>query len=617
MVLVKVKQLAKQWDGMPLFKGVSFDIIEGDRIALIGRNGIGKTTLLQCLLGRIQADAGEVQTFLPVEEWGVLDQHLQIDFAQLTIDVVQWISSRSLYELRRKIAQLEHRLQYEADEEQVLSQYGTLVERYMAHSGYDWEVEIEKSLQQLDIDESLWTMPFERLSGGQKTRAQLAAIMAKKPQLIVLDEPTNHLDADVLQWLEKWIQQYKGTVLYVSHDRAWIDHTATHVLELRADGCKRYTGGYSDHRVQKEIEWRTQETLYQKQQQEEKKLLESIQRYATWFNKSHRAAGQHDFYRSKAKKNVSRMRAKEAALERLEQNKVKKPQEEAKLNVQLQAEANEAATFVRIENLHFSYAGQRELFGGLSLAIGRGERLGVIGANGTGKSTFLKLLCGQLQPESGSIYHNPQTRIGYLSQELDHLNEDITILDSLLSLPDMTQTEARTILGCFLFSRDDVFKKIHSLSMGEKCRVAFIKLYFGRNNLLVLDEPTNYLDIDTRERIEEALFHYPGSIVFVSHDRYFIRKVANRLLILHHDDRPQCYEGNYDEYEAMKQRGRRLLNTEEQSRENERIQLEMRLAQLIAEPESDDEIEREKVFNEIRTIQKRLKRLEDSCDERA
>jgi len=609
MLLLKASNLCKEWNGAPLFNGVSFEVKQGERLALIGRNGTGKTTLFGGLLGKVTFEKGEVHRVLPIQHWGWLDQQADYDPSLSVLEYVQSTSSE-LFELKKALAGLQVRMQQSEQLDAVITRYSELYDQYVQLDGYAWEVEVEKRLQQVKLDPSLWTLSIAQLSGGQKTRAQLAALMVRQPKLLLLDEPTNHLDAEALDWLEEWITQYSGTVLYVSHDRTFIDRTATAVLELTKDGLKRYKGGYTSYRAQKDMEEKTQETIHHKQQLERKKLLESIRRYAEWFQQSHRAAGQNDFYRSKAKKNVSRLHAKESALERLERNQVKKPREEAQLKMFLDTEQNEAPTLLTMTDLEFAYEGEESLFRGMHLSIGRGERIAVLGPNGAGKSTLLKLAAGLLSPNSGSVRSNPQTRIGYFAQELDNLNMEEQILDSLLTLPDMTQTQARTILGCFMFSRDDVFKKIGELSMGEKCRVAFIKMFFGRGNLLMLDEPTNYLDIDTRERVEEALLNYPGSILLVTHDRYLTRKVANRLLILGDKQGPVIFHGSYDEYEFMKRK--HGLTTEEQMTDNEKVQMELRLTQLMTGEQTEDPEQRDRVMGEILRLREQIERINES-----
>lgn len=612
MTLIKVKNLRKEWNGNLLFEKVSFEIAEGERVLLFGRNGIGKTTLLKGLIGRLTFEEGSIYYGLPREEWGVLDQQLEVSEEVTALDYVL-AGSPELPQLKRRLESLSQRLQEQNDESEVgLAEYAEVYDQYLRLNGYDWEAKAEKCLKQLKLERSVWDLPYPSLSGGQKTRVQLAALLAQQPKLLILDEPTNHLDGETMEWLEQWVYTYPGTVFYVSHDRTFIDRTATALLELSTEGCRRYSGGYTHYREQKAVEARTLEGQYKKQEQEKEKILESIRRYSEWFQQAHHAAGQHDFLRAKAKKNVSRLHAKEAALERLNKNRVELPRETSKLKMKLESEAFMADTLLSLREIDFAYEGSVPVLKDFSLSLNRGDRLAILGPNGVGKSSLLKLIAGIHQPTQGEVRLHPRTKIGYFAQELDNLAVSSTILDSLLELPGMTQTEARTILGCFLFSREDVFKRIGDLSLGEKCRVAFLKLYFGKANLLVLDEPTNYLDIDTRERVEEALMVYPGGLVMVSHDRYLHTKVANRLVILAPTQTSKFFQGSYDEY-FSKDRSR-VLNHKEQAREDDLALLELRLNQLIQSGSMDTEEENGVLMAEIINLRAQIQELEDKED---
>ncbi|MGO4548487.1 ribosomal protection-like ABC-F family protein [Paenibacillus sp. 2TAB23] len=597
-MLLKVKQINKEWNGHLLFENISFEVKENERLALFGRNGAGKTTLLKGLTGRLKLDGGEVQRILPLEEWGWLDQQAQLESA-LTLQQFVQAGSGELFGLKQAMEELANQMQGGDNSELQLGRYSELFERYVQLDGYSWEIKVERCLTRLSFERALWGQTFAQLSGGQKTKAQLAALMVREPKLVLLDEPTNHLDAEALDALEQWVMSYAGTIVYVSHDRTFIDRTASSVLELGQHACRRYPGGYTDYKKQKELELKTQEALHKKQEQEREreKLLESIRMYSEWFHQAHKAAGQNDFLRSKSKKNVSRLHAKESALERLDRNKVQVSRAETRLRMQLDSDEFSAATLLRMDAVGFAYEGQNPLFSQLSLSVSKGDRLAVIGSNGAGKSTLLKLATGKLKPDTGEVVLNPQAKIGYFEQELEQLDHKMTILESLLLLPDMTQTYARTILGCFMFSKDDVFKCIGDLSMGEKCRVAFLKLYFSKANLLVLDEPTNYLDIGTREQVEEALMHYPGAVLLVTHDRYLIRQAANRLLILSGDQAPRYFPGTYEEY-LSKDRSRNI-SPEEQTIQNEQEMLMLRLTKLMGVSQPDGLEEQEQLLREM------------------
>ncbi|MEW9697783.1 ribosomal protection-like ABC-F family protein [Paenibacillus sp. SI8] len=612
-LLIKALNVMKEFAGKPLFAHVKLEVHTGERIAIYGRNGIGKTTLLRLLAGTMQPDQGTIERRLPLEAWGWMGQ---LSEADETVSTYAYAESGSPEHCAAKQAlkDLEARMQDAAqpDIESVLADYQEAAERYMGLDGYHWEAQVERKLLQLGLGRELWELPLGELSGGQKTRAQLARLMVREPQLLLLDEPTNHLDAESLDGLEAWLRAYPGTVVFVSHDRHFMDRVATCLVELSPAGSRKYKGGYSDYTRQKELELRTQEQLYRKQQLLKEQLLESIRTYRQWFHQGEKIARtaevpiQRGYFQARAGTHVSRMNAKMKELERLEADRAEKPREAAHLKVKLGASEFASQTLVRMERAGFGYSG-RELFAELSLSVERGDRLAVLGPNGSGKTTLLKLLAGQLQPAAGAVRQHPQASIGYFSQALDQLDDEATLLDSLLTLPSMTQTQARTILGCFLFSGEDVHKRIADLSMGERCRVAFLKLYFSGANLLVLDEPTNYLDIDTRERIEQALLHYPGAMVIVSHDRYFVRKLATRLLWLGIGNRPIPFAGTYEEYaEASK--------TQESSpelleRANEKRQLELTLAQLMSEGAWSTEIAH-KQLQQIRDIKSRLAELE-------
>ncbi|WP_456288268.1 ABC-F type ribosomal protection protein [Paenibacillus sp. AK002] len=588
-MILKAKDISMELQGKPLFEGIQLEVAEGERIALYGRNGTGKTTLLSILAGELEPTSGVVEAILPRERWGWLRQQDEPEEGDMSaIDTVRSRSHPTLWELKLRLAGIEQGMNggSAAEMEQLLELYGNLLERYESQNGFQWETEVEKAMTMLGIGPEVWPVSYRELSGGQKTKVMLSALLVSAPKFLLLDEPTNHLDSESLVWLEQWlVSSYKGTVLFVSHDREFIDRVATAVCELTSEELRRYRGGYTDYRREKERELREQETLYRKQELARKALEESIRRYEEWFHKAHNAAGDVNevkitasFYKAKAKKNISRYHAKEKALERLEAERVDKPRSGPKLNMELEGEAFGGRTLVQVKDICFGY-GDQPLFNKLTFYLNRGDRLAVRGPNGSGKTTLLKLLLGEIDPQEGRITRNPSVKIGYFSQELEGLEPETTLLDSLLVIPGMTESRARTLLGSFLFRRDDVFKKMGQLSMGEKCRTAFLKLYFSGAHLLVLDEPSNYLDVDTREVIEQVLVSFPGAIALVSHDRYLVRKIANRLLTLKPGDAPAWFEGSVGEEEEQASRTGVIKGDTE--KDNRRMELEYRIQELL------------------------------------
>lgn len=597
MFLLRTEDVTVEITGNVLFENASIEIGDGDRIALIGNNGVGKTTFIKSMLGELPITKGTIQLKIKKDEVGWMDQE-SIETEERTAKEFVEMENQLLFQLKNKIKQAEDQINFTDDYMEVLQQYIDL-------NGYAWEATVERQLLKVGLAEELWSQPFNNLSGGQKTRAKLAKVMIKEPRLLILDEPTNHLDSESIDWLVQWLTQFKGAVLFTSHERDFIDKVATTTYELTSKGTRKYQGGYSFYYDQKQLEQKTLESQYQKQETERKKLAEAVNQYRQWFDKAHAAASERDpFAKKKANKNMTRLKAKEKALERLENNRIEKPADPKNINYHIDTEEFSSRTMVALADVSFSYPPEKSLFKQLSLEVKRGDRVAIVGKNGTGKTTLLKLLTGKVEPSFGKISQNPQVRIGYFMQELESLNYEETILEQILTLPNMTQTEARTILACFLFRREDVFKKVKDLSMGEKCRVAFVKLYFSHANLLVFDEPTNYLDIETRERIEDALAMYPGAVIMVSHDSFLLRKVANRIISLEDGD-VFDYPGTYDEWMENTH-----MSSELQKIQNERSILELQLANLIAEEIPDDEQQKKVYEKKLKELKRKIVELE-------
>ncbi len=511
-----------------ILQNVAFTIQKGDRIGLIGRNGKGKSTLLQILSGQIALTTGQVARVLPTTDWCFIRQ--DFEFSNLRVsDYLESITPNYL-NAKRAVDFANRQLQANVDSAEALAAFTEAYDHFLAIDGYGIEQKLEQALATLGLTKAHWQMPIAALSGGEKTRLQLTQLLIAPTSFILLDEPTNHLDDEGIDWLIKWLQSYKGTFLVVSHDRYFLDQVATSIIELKSDGTKRYPGNYQAYHAQKQIEEQTAKSLYQKQRKQEKKVQEQIKKIRMFYEKANQAASVRDpFAQHQAAKTAARYKAKASSLEKLTAESIAKPEEKKLIHAALSATSFKPRTYIHIEDAAYSYNGQESIWEHLTLDIIRDDRIALIGKNGSGKSTLLSVLTGSLTA-SGIVQHNPSVRIGYFAQTVATLNPEATVLDAVMALPNMTYTEARTILASFLFIKDEVLKRIEVLSMGEKCRVAFVLLYFSDANLLILDEPTNYLDIDSRVQIEAALASFDGALVIVSHDRYFLKNVANKVL---------------------------------------------------------------------------------------
>lgn len=602
MWILKAVGLGKEMDGKPIFSGVDLEIASGERVALIGRNGVGKTTLLRCLTGEWMVDEGTLQRALPQEEYGLMEQQTPSDPHGTLFDCV-CAADQEWHRARKRLADLSEQLADPQAPEGVQTAFGEAQEAYLALAGYQREVEVGNWLRRFQFPETAWAQPYQSLSGGEKTRAALVRLLWRRPKFLLLDEPTNHLDEESLQWLQDWLRSYHGTVLCVSHDRRFIDSIATLTCELTPHGVLSARGGYTLYQAQKEQRRQSQLRLYQQQESERNELLHAMQQYREWFQKGHDAASERDpFAKKRAAKNAKRFQAKKHALEQLEERRIEKPEVDRQVRMDFQGRQFEARSLVTLDGVAVVY-GERIVLRDVRLGVARGDRIGVIGPNGAGKSTLLRLIAGELTPSKGQITQHPLLRVGYFEQELRCLPQDQSILSSLLALPSVTRSLACNLLAGFLFTGDAVHRTIGQLSMGERCRVAFLRLYLSFANLLVLDEPTNYLDIDTRERVEEALLSYPGSVVIVSHDRYLIDKVATRIVAIE-GGAVTDFPGTRDEFERSK--AVRSQPYEERERADEARRLELVLADLIARSEPMDEQARTQLRAEIHEVKRRL-----------
>ncbi len=514
------KEISKIYNGKKIFENISGRISDGEKLGIIGINGIGKTTLIRILLGVEERDFGEVSYTPQNIRFGYLNQYTAFD------------EDVTVYEELYKSGLTSMDSSFNTD---------------------SYKNRLKKALLEIGFSEKDFAQPTSRLSGGEKTRLSICKILMEEPDVLVLDEPTNHLDMESIKWLEEFLRDIKKTVIIISHDRQFLDNAVEKILEMKYDCINEYKGNYSEYKIQKENEVRNQEREYEKQQRDIKHLKEVICDRKTWFERAHKAAGQNDFLRAKAKKQIKVMRAKQRQLERLEENKIKKPEKDMAAAFEYMGKTAEGKKLpeylIQASNLYKAF-GKKTIFENTSFDIKRGERIALIGKNGSGKSTLIKMIVGDEGIDNGYINTNPSLKIAYFSQELENLDFSSTILDDILK-EKVPVNSARLVLGCLLFKGEDVYKKIEVLSMGEKCRVAFAKLILSGADMLILDEPTNYMDIVSREKIEEVLEDYNGALLFVSHDRYFVKRASNRIFEIE-DRKIKIYEGNYEYYLSKK-----------------------------------------------------------------
>ncbi len=507
-----IQHLSMDYDERRLFSDVSFHIHTGEHVALIGPNGIGKTTLLHLIADQLQPTDGSIKRHY--KKLGLLSQHF-VAGDHTVLDVVERADAVR-YQLRAN----------------AMNGDLTIYQQALDQDAFSLEADAARVLKEVKLEEALWTHKASSLSGGEQTRLQLACLLLSRPDFIILDEPTNHLDQETLEWLTEWVNMSRTSILYVSHERFFIDATADAVIELSESGATRYSGNYQSYKEQKEHQALSQQRAYEKQERTRKELTRMIQGYRQWHQKASNQASERDPYaKKKAAKHATKVKAKEQQLERLLEDRVQKPQVAPTVHVAFEHEAIRAKRLISFERVSFMHE-TKPILNDVSFTVERGDRIAVIGPNGSGKTTLLRLIEGEYAPHQGNVIRHPRLKTGYFSQALSHLPTSGTLLEALLEYGTMSETDARTLLACFLFRRDDVYRSISDASMGEKCRIAFLRLYFSGAHLLILDEPTNYLDLATREQIEAALDVFPGELLFVSHDRYFTDRLSNRTFDL-------------------------------------------------------------------------------------
>ena len=529
-MILSVHNLCKSFDGKDILSGASFHIENNEKAAIVGINGAGKTTLIKMIIGQLSPDDGEV-TFSKDTTWGYLAQNQNITSENTILDELTEVK-RDIINLEQEIRDAEEAMKHTTGDDltKLMEKYTQMHEKFQRESGYAWKSEVLGVAKGLGFIQEEFDKKISTLSGGQKTRVALGKLLLQKPDLIILDEPTNHLDMNSIRWLENYLLNYKGAVLIVSHDRYFLDKIAGKIIEVENTKVSSFTGNYSTYAVKKEQVRAAELAAYVKQQQEIKHQEEVITKLKS-FNRE---------------KSIKRAESREKMLDKIEV--LDKPTTiDDKMKISLKPSSESAKDVLTVTGISKSF-GSEQLFSNISFEIKKGEHVAIIGDNGTGKTTMLKMINGIESLDSGKIELGVKVKIGYYDQEHHVLHDEKTLFEEISdAYPTLNNTEIRNTLAAFLFTGDDVFKRIGDLSGGEKGRVSLAKLMLSDANFLILDEPTNHLDITSKEILESAISGYEGTVLYVSHDRYFINKTATRILDLTHGQVVN-YIGNYDYY---------------------------------------------------------------------
>lgn len=590
-MILSCSNIDKTFTDNHVIQNASFHIEDYEKAAIVGINGAGKSTLLKIIVGELSADAGLV-TFAKDKSFGYLAQHQAVDSENTLFDELLTVKLEVL-ELEAAIRQCELDMKHADGDalELLLKKYTDMTHRFEDINGYACKSEITGILKGLGFAENEFDKKVATLSGGQKTRIALGKLLLQKPDLIMLDEPTNHLDLNSIAWLETYLLNYKGAVIIVSHDRYFLDKIATKIIEIDNGVISSFNGNYSDYAVQKE-HLRTEQMHAYLNQQREIKHQEAVIDKLKQFNRE---------------KSIRRAESREKMLDKIE--RLEKPVEiDTDMKLKLTPHRTSGNDVMQIQGLSKSF-GTNTLFSDVSFEIKRGEHVAIIGDNGTGKTTLLKIINELLPADKGEIRLGTNVEIGYYDQEHHVLHMDKTLFDEISDdYPYLTNTEIRNTLAAFLFTGEDVFKKISALSGGERGRVSLAKLMLSEANFLILDEPTNHLDIASKEILETALNAYEGTVLYVSHDRYFINKTASRILELTHRNFIN-YIGNYDYYLE-----KREILTPVSVLETAAFTDEPSTQKLDWKQQKENQAQARKRENDLKKCETRIEELEQKCE---
>ncbi|MEK4067576.1 ABC transporter ATP-binding protein [Peribacillus sp. FSL R5-0717] len=548
MILLQINQLSKYYGAELILSNMKLEVQNKDRIALVGRNGAGKSTLLKIIAGQLSHDGGEI-----IKPKGVTIGYMAQDTG-LESALTIWDEMLTVFtdlieqekELRRLEADMARPDIFENGTvyQKVLNEYDTLMVAFKEKGGYQYEADIRSVLHGLQFADFDYSTPISTLSGGQKTRLALGKLLLRKPDILILDEPTNHLDIETLSWLEQYLQGYQGAVLIVSHDRYFLDKVVNLVYEISRNNMKKYHGNYSSYLEGKAEDYERDMKLFEKQQGEIEKLRDFVQRNITRASTTKRAQSR--------RKQLEKM------------DVLDKPQgDEKSANFSFQIERQSGNEVLHLQDLAIGYEGET-VSKNINSRMTKGESIALVGPNGVGKSTLLKTIISKLPALSGDFRFGTNVEVSYYDQEQANLVSNKRVLNELWDdYPLKPEKDIRTVLGNFLFSGDDVLKTVSTLSGGEKARLALAKMMMQKGNFLILDEPTNHLDLDSKLVLENALIDYPGTILFVSHDRYFINRIATKVIELSKDGNEE-FLGDYDYYLEKKQEQAEIQALEQQ-----------------------------------------------------
>lgn len=586
MNVLNVSNLSKSYPNKEIFSGLSFNLEKGDKAGLVGLNGAGKSTLFNILTDKISPDYGKI--FIPQDiKLGYLEQILTIDSDMTIYDYCLSVFD-DLIKLEAEIRDLEKKMSKEENQEtlaSIMEEYTRKSELYHSKNGYAIESELEGTLSAMGFDKGEFNKKISDLSGGQKARVELAGLLLEKPDLLLLDEPTNHLDIKAINFLETFIKNYKGTAIIISHDRYFLDATVNRMMVLEHGKLTSYKGDYTSFMTQRKKDREVRIHQYKSQQKEVARQEEIIDRLKNLGG-------------SKRKRGISQSRSRQKLLDKME--RIDKPIELSDtMNLKFTPRIQSGMDVLKVENLKMSYD-NKEIFRNISFEVYRNERAAIIGDNGVGKTTLFKIILDQIYQDEGRAKLGESVHLGYFDQEQQSLNLENTIFDEIRdTFPMLTNFEIRSYLAKFMFYDTDVFREISELSGGERARISLLKLMISDCNFILMDEPTNHLDIDSKEILEDAILDFEGTCLIISHDRYFLNKIASKILDMKKDGM-DLYLGNYDYYQ---EKLREMNMTEEEKATVTKTQ--------IKKERKKEKLKRD----EIRAIKTKIRNIEKDMED--